>query len=176
MGKQRTRRRGTLNAKLLRKSAHTLFFIRLLLILIQFTGWGRKSNLQGWVGTRYERLEVIGAVLGRTHILLWRRKFFIRGRRKRFAIHETLRVWAAYVSVMNTRMNMKTLAVRPYWSSRNNLLGQTCTFSAVWIFHDTVDLGIRMIRPKRDGEKRMLIVLIYLSWSILIEVMDIFFL
>lgn len=40
-----------LNSKLLWKSTCTLSFTRLLLILIQFTGWRRKSNLQGWVGT-----------------------------------------------------------------------------------------------------------------------------
>lgn len=152
MGKQRTRRLGTLNAKLLRKSAHTLFFIRLLLILIQFTGWGRKSNLQGWVGTRYERLEVIGAVLGRTHILLWRRKFFYSRQKKKDSRSTKPFVCERHTGALwILGWDMKTLAVRPYWSCRNNPVGQTCTFS-IWIFHGTVDAGIRMIRPKRDGE------------------------
>lgn len=118
------------------KSTYTLFFIRLLLILIQFTGWKRKSNLQGWVGTRYERLEVIGAVLGRTHILLWRWKFFYSLQKKKDSRTSRTLLYVSRIresKTMNTGMRNENIS-SPFNLITDQIYREHLSFHCINIF------------------------------------------
>lgn len=80
------------------------------------------------MGHAIERLEVIGTVLGRTHILLWRQKFFfIRGKEKKIRNPRALTSRVAYVNnwYINTGILYKNVPFHYAWINQafgtNNL-------------------------------------------------------